>query len=235
MRTKVTALITTAAVIAVGAIAQAAPVTVALYTFQTAGDPAAFQRVLGEKCARKWRGNMALGINVGPGTNTCAFRTSVVADSTDTAPDQGISAIANLGAAPAGKKGQKKGYVGIGVRQSDEASYVLRVLPFARKWQVLRDPKGTAPAALMASGAGKFVKKGLKPNSIAIRAFDFGTTSTSLVASVNGVNVVSTTDAATTQPDGRRTAVYAGVKGTGSGEGVIGVFDNVTVQVPSPF
>jgi hypothetical protein len=234
MRTKVTALIATAAVIAVGAIAQAAPVPVAQYTFQTAGDAAAFQRVLGAKCARKWRGNMALGINVRAGTNSCVFRTSVIADSTDTAPDQGISAVANLGAVP-GAKGQKKAYVGIGVRQSDESSYVLRVLPFARKWQVLRDPKGTSPAALMASGAGKFVKQGLKPNSIAIRAFDFGTTNTSLVASVNGVNVVSTTDSATTQPDGRRTVVSAGVKGTGSGEGVIGVFDNVTVQVPSPF
>jgi hypothetical protein len=234
MRAKVTALITTAAVIAVGAIAQAAPVTVALYTFQTAGDPAAFQRVLGEKCARKWRGNMALGINVGPGTNTCAFRTSVVADSTDTAPDQAISAIANLAAAPGGKQ-QRKAFVGIGVRQSDESSYVLRVRPFARKWQVLRDPKGAAPAALMTSGSGKFIKQGLKPNTLAIRAFDFGTTSTSLVASVNGTNVVSTTDAGTTQPDGRRTVVLAGVKGTGEGDGVIGVFDNVTVQVPSPF
>jgi hypothetical protein len=109
------------------------------------------------------------------------------------------------------------------------------VLPFARKWQVLRDPKGTAPAALMAAGRGKFVKAGLKPNSIAIRAFDFGTANTSLLASVNGTNVVSTSDSGTTQPDGRRTAVYAGVKGAGSGEGVIGVFDNVTVQVPSPF
>jgi hypothetical protein len=234
MRTKVTVLIATAVVIAVGAIAQAAPVPVAQYTFQTAGDAAAFQRVLGEKCARKWRANMALGITVRTGTNTCAFRTSVIADSSDTAPDQGISAIAALGAAPGGK-GRRKAYVGIGVRQSDETSYVLRVLPFARKWQVLRDPKGTAPAALMASGAGKFVKAGLKPNAIAIRAFDFGTANTSLVASVNGTNVVSTSDSGATQPDGRRTAVYAGVKGAGSGEGVIGVFDNVTVQVPSPF
>jgi hypothetical protein len=37
------------------------------------------------------------------------------------------------------------------------------------------------------------------------------------------------------QPDGRRSAVTAGVKGTGAGTGIVGVFDDVTVQVPNPF
>jgi hypothetical protein len=233
MRSKLTALIAAGAVIATVAMAQAAPVPVAQYTFQSAGDAAAFQRVLGDTCARKWRMNMALGIKVGAGTNSCAFRTSVVADSSDTAPDQGISAIGSVGAVP--KNLQKKAFIAVGIRQSDEASYVLRVLPFARKWQYLRDPKGTAPAALVTAGAGKFIKAGRKPNTVAIRAFDFGSTTTSVVGSVNGTNVVSVSDTGSTVPDGRRSIVAAGVKGAGAGDGVIGVFDNVTVQVPSPF
>jgi hypothetical protein len=233
MRTKLTALIVTAAALSMGAVAQAAPVTVAQYTFATTGDVAAFQAVKGARCTKKWRNNMALGITVGAGTNSCGFRTSVIADSSDTAPDQAISAVVNLAAAPT--KGQKKAYVGVSTRQSDTAGYELRVLPFARKWQVFRDPAGTGTVALMASGSGKFIKPGLKPNSVVIRAFDFGSTTTSLVAAVNGTNVVSTSDTGSTQPDGRRTVITAGVKGTGAGTGVIGVFDNVTVQVPSPF
>jgi hypothetical protein len=234
MRTKLTALITTCAVLAAGAAAQGAPVTVAQYTFETQDDVAAFVTVLGTKCTRKWRGNMALGITVGPGTNACVLRTSVVADSSDVAPDQALAATTSLSGTPSAKL-QKKAYTGISVRQSDDAGYQLRVLPFARKWQVLRDPKGSPPATLIASGAGKFIRQGAKPNLLSLRAFSSGTTSTSLIASVNGTAVVSNTDSDTTQPDGRRTAVATGVKGTGAGTGVIGVFDNVSVQVPNPF
>jgi hypothetical protein len=56
-----------------------------------------------------------------------------------------------------------------------------------------------------------------------------------VVASVNGRNVVSSTDSGTDQPNGRQTTVNVGVKGSGAGTGVLGVFDNVTVQVPNPF
>ena len=69
---------------------------------------------------------------------------------------------------------------------------------------------------------------------ITLRAFSFGGTSTSVIGSVNGNNVVSLTDSSADQPDGRQTVLVSGVKG-GSGTGVMGVFDNVTVQVPNPF
>jgi len=52
---------------------------------------------------------------------------------------------------------------------------------------------------------------------------------------VNGHSVVSTTDAAADQPDGRQTTLTTGIKGSGVGTGVLGVFDNVSVQVPNPF
>ena len=236
MRIKLTALIAACGLVLGGAVAvQAAPIPVAQYTFATQGDVAAFSKAKADtKCKRKWREQMALGVIVGPATNACVMRTSVVADSSDTAPDQIISAVVALGKGGSAKL-QKKAYQGVAVRQSDTAGYELRVLPVARKWQVFRDPKGDAGPALLASGSGKFIKTGAKANNIALRAFDFGGAETSLVANVNGRSVVSTTDSGMDQPDGRRSAVTAGVKGTGAGTGIVGQFDDVTVQVPNPF
>ena len=132
------------------------------------------------------------------------------------------------------RRPQAKSLVGVGVRYSSSASYVLRVLPNKHKWQYFRDPKGAAGPKLEASGSGKFIKIASKPNVITLRAFSFGGTSTSVIGSVNGHTVVSLTDSAADQPDGRQTVLVSGVKG-GSGTGVMGVFDNVTVQVPNPF
>jgi hypothetical protein len=236
MKIKLTALIAACALVLGGTAAvQAAPIPVAQYTFATQGDVSAFSNAKADaKCTRKWRNQMALGVTVGAGTNACVLRTSVVADSSDVAPDQIISAVVALGGGGTAKL-QKKAYEGVAVRHSDTAGYELRVLPVARKWQVFRDPKGDAAPALLASGSGKFIKAGNKPNNIALRAFDFGGTETSLVANVNGRAVVTQTDSGMDQPDGRRSAVTTGVKGTGAGAGIIGIFDDVTVQVPNPF
>jgi CubicO group peptidase (beta-lactamase class C family) len=129
----------------------------------------------------------------------------------------------------------RSGLPRVGVRRSDTAGYVLRVLPSKHKWQYFRDPKGAAGSKLEASGSGKFVKLGSKPNMLAIRAFSRGGTTTSVIASVNGHGVVNATDSGADQPDGRQTVVTSGAKGSGSGAGITGVFDNVTVQVPNPF
>jgi hypothetical protein len=234
MRTKLTALIVACAALALAAIAQAAPIPVAVYTFASQDDVNAFQKVFGAKCTKKWSGHQALGILVGAGTSSCVLRTSVVADSSDAAPDHAIQGDARLARA-GGSKTQRKAFVGVGVRQGEEAGYYLRVLPFARKWQLIRDPKGGAGPATLAVGTGKFIRPGMKPNSLQLRAFDRGTTTTQLLAVVNGRTVVSTTDAAADQPDGRRTVVTDGVKGSGAGTGVSGVFDEVSVRVPNPF
>jgi hypothetical protein len=234
MPTKLTALIVACAALAAAAIAQAAPIPVAVYSFTTQDDVNAFQKVSGAKCSKKWSGNKALGILVGAGTSSCVLRTSVVADSSDSAPDQMVTGTASLARAGTAKM-QRKAFVGLGVRQSDEAGYYLRVLPFARKWQLIRDPKGGAGPTPIAVGTGKFIRTGIRPNSLHLRAFDRGTTTTQLLATVNGRTVASANDAAADQPDGRRTVVTDGVKGSGAGAGVSAVFDDVSVRVPNPF
>jgi hypothetical protein len=257
MRLKITILSVIAALLAFAAPALGA-VTVALYAFATADDVNAFQKVTGNDCSKKLK-NQAMSLGVGKGTNSCGFRTSVLADSSDTLPDQQLVATVCLGACAAAgtKKGsgtntttttnrsaqsaavsprlQKQAYMGVAVRQSDTAGYELRVLPGAHKWQFFRDPKGTAPAALDGSGSGGFIKAGSKPNVISIRAFDHGTTTSEIAATINGQTVVSKNDTAADQPDGRRTVVTVGTKASGAGTGIVGVFDNVTVQVPNPF
>jgi hypothetical protein len=232
MRTKLTALLVTGAALAAGAVAQAAPIPVATYTFQSQDDVNAFQNVGQTGCKRTWVKNQALGIGVGRTGSSCTYRSSVLGDSSSAYSDQGMVATATVGGGST--KLQKKSLVGVGVRYSSTAGYVLRVVPNSHKWQYFRDPKGSAPAKLEASGSGTFIKVGSKPNTISIRAFSFGGTSTSVIGAVNGHGVVSATDAASDQPDGRQTVLVSGVKG-GSGSGVMGVFDNVTVQVPNPF
>jgi hypothetical protein len=248
VRVKLTALLATCAVLAVSAATHAAPIPVAQYTFQAKGDVGAFQNGSAGKCARKWRQMAAkprgkkgdkskggaMAVTLGSGTNACVLRTSVVADSSDLLPDQAVTATARLGGGGSAKL-QKKAYQGVTVRQSDTAGYELRVLPGAGKWQFFRDPKGPDSTVLLTSGSAKFIRSGRKPNNLALRAFDFGGTDTTLLAAVNGRNVVSTTDSGTDQPDGRRNGVTVGVKGTGAGTGVVGLFEQVTVQVPNPF
>jgi hypothetical protein len=232
MKTKLTALLVTVAALTAGAVADAAPIPVASYTFQGQDDVNAFQNVGASGCKRSWVKNQALGLAVGKTGSTCAYRSSVVGDSSSAYSDQGMVATATVGGG--GAKASAKSLVGVGVRYSSSASYVLRVLPNKHKWQYFRDPKGAAPPKLEASGSGKFVKIASKPNVIALRAFSFGGNSTSVIGSVNGHSVVSLSDASADQPDGRQTVLVSGVKG-GSGTGVMGVFDNVTVQVPNPF
>ncbi len=232
-RTKITALIVACAALAVGAAARAAPIPVAVYQFQSQDDVTAFQKVFGDKCKRKWAGNQAMSIRVREG-NSCVYRSSVVADSSDQYADQGMVATTTVSGGT--KKTAPKSFVGLGVRRSDNAGYVLRVLPNKHKWQYFRDPKGAAGPKLEAGGSGKFVKLGAKkPNVIAIRAFSRGGTTTSVIATVNGRGVVNATDSGADQPDGRQTVVTSGAKGSGSGAGITGFFDNVTVQVPNPF
>ena len=131
----------------------------------------------------------------------------------------------------------KRAYVGVAARSSETAGYELRVFPAAQKWQFWRDPRGTPPPALFRAGKGAFIKQTKKkPLSFAVRAFDGGsTTQTTVTAFVNGKAVLTHVDTAPDQPDGRRSVITTGVKGKGPATGVVGVFDNVAIKVPSPF
>ncbi len=233
MKTKLTALLVAGAALTAGAAAEAAPIPVATYTFQSQDDVNAFHKVSGAGCKHKWARNKALGIGVGKKASACIFRSSVVADSSDQYADLGMTGTVTSGGGT--PKLQKKTFVGVGVRYSSTAGYVLRVLPNSHKWQYLRDAKGAAGPKVEAHGSGKFIKVGSKPNLITFRAFSYGGTSTNLVGAVNGHSVVATTDSGADQPEGRQTVVTAGVKGSSPGTGVVGVFDNVSVLVPNPF
>ena len=96
MRTKLTALTVACAALVAGAVAQAAPIPVAVYTFQGQDDVNAFQKVFGDKCKRKWAGNQAMSIAIREG-NSCTYRSSVVADSSDQYADQGMVASTTVG------------------------------------------------------------------------------------------------------------------------------------------
>ncbi len=99
----------------------------------------------------------------------------------------------------------------------------------------MRDPKGAAGPAVVRSGKGKFIRTASKPNALLLRAFDYGTPDTQLLATVNGKAVVRLTDSAADQPDGRRNGVATGAKGTAAGTGIVGLFDDVAIKVPNPF
>lgn len=234
MKSKLTALVALAAMTVTAAVAHAGPVTVAIYAFSTQADVLAFQKTLGAKCQKKWRQRKAMQVALGAGTSSCVFRTSVVGDSSDVRTDTETAATASIGGATP-KKLLKKAYVGVGVRQSENAGYELRVRPGAQSWQLFRDPRGAAGPALFRSGKGKLIRGGLKGNDLSLRAFDFGSETTTLTARINGKVVVSATDTGNSQPDGRRTTISTGVKGSGSGSGTVGIFDNVAIKVPNPF
>jgi hypothetical protein len=256
MRSKPTTLICAAlaAACALAATAVAAPIPVAFYTFETQADADAFSKGFGAKCKKKLvPGAKAeapaddegkkkppattgqMGITVGPGTNHCAFRSSVVGDSADVAPDTEVVGTGTVGRNTP-EALQKKAFVGIGVRNSEQAGWELRVLPGAQTWQLLRDPAGTSAGATIArAGKGKFIKTIGKPNALVLRTFDFGSSDTQLIATVNGKSVVTLTDSADDQPDGRRNLVVAGAKGTAAGTGITGLFDDVAIRVPNPY
>ncbi len=236
MKHKLTAAFALMPALGIAALAHAQVVPVAVYTFQTGGDVAAFQKQAGAKCEKKWVRNKQMSIRVGAKTTACAFRSSVVGDSTDPASDMEVSALGMLGSGIDAKL-LKKAYVGVAARSSETAGWELRVLPAAQTWQVFRDPAGMPPSALFRSGKGAFVKQTKKkPISMALPAFDGGsTTTTTITAFINGKAVLTYTDTATDQPDGRRSVITTGVKGTAPGTGVVGIFDNVAIKVPSPF
>ncbi|CAN5548473.1 hypothetical protein BH20ACT15_BH20ACT15_14390 [soil metagenome] len=235
MRTKPTALVC-AAVLAAGTItaaAIAAPIPVAVYTFATQGDIDAFSKGAGAKCKKKLaKGQMA--ISVGKGTNHCTFRSSVVGDAGDTAPDTEVGATVTLGK-KAPRKIQKKAFVAVGTRVSDSAGWELRIRPVAKTWQLLRDPAGSGGATVVRAGKGKFIRPIGKPNLILLRTFDFSSPTTQLTVGINGKTVASLTDAAADQPDGKRSVVVAGSKGRAAGTGITGIFDDVAIRVPNPF
>ena len=180
MRTKLTALIVTGAALAAGAVAHAAPIPVAIYTVPGPGR----RERLPEGLRRQVQAQVGRQSGDVDRRQARATRAPTAPRWSPTRPTSTpIRGWSPPRPSAAGrKKLQTKSFVGVGVRRSDTAGYVLRVLPNKHKWQYLRDPKGAAGSKLEASGSGKFVKLGSKPNMIAIRAFSRGGTTTSVIA-----------------------------------------------------
>jgi hypothetical protein len=235
MRTKLTIALMTAALALAAVAAQAGPITVALYTFQAQGDVSSFYKVGGAKCKAKWRKKKTIGIVVGEKTNACAYRSSVVADVQDPGPDQEMAASTNLAAAtPAGIR--KKIYLAVAVRESNTTSYELRIYPSPRKWQLIRDGRGSAAPTVLGSGSGRFIRQGVGVrNELLLRAFDYGSSSVTLLAKVNGRKVLGMKDTAAGAPNGRRTTIVVGARGKALANKAVGSFDNVAIRVPDPF
>jgi hypothetical protein len=236
MRNRLTFAICALAVLATAAVAHAAgPVPVAIFSFTDPGEANSFTKVAGGKCAKKIRPAIALGINVKDTSPVCAFRTSVVAASDDTSPSQELQASVSYEQKTPPKLA-KKLYLSVLTRASGTGHYELRLVPVKKRWLLIRDPEGTAPAAILASGTLNSIKpKPTKPNSILLRTFAGLGGAIAVTAQVNGLNVYNASDVAPSPPSGKFNEIALGNKAGASAMGMMGTFDNVTVRVPNPF
>jgi hypothetical protein len=237
MRKKLTATLCALAVFATAGTALAiVTYPVAIFNFTNPNDINSFQKVAGgSKCVKKLRAQVALGINVGDTSPTCAFRTSVIADSQDTSPSQQISATVSWEKKTPVKQ-QRKLYLSVLTRASATGHYELRIVPVKQKWALIRDPDGAAPATTMASGTLKKIKPGAtKPNTLLLQTFAGTGTSVSVFAQIDGVTVLNSVDTGSSPPAGRFNEVAVGSKTGASALDMLGSFDDITISVPSPF
>lgn len=234
MRRKTTLLIALAASLVGVTAAIAGPVNVAKYQFKSKSEVLAFVKASSGNCAKKWRSDQTMSIKAEGATKMCAFRSGVLGDATDAAPDQEVAAQASLLPATPSKK-RPRIYVGVGVRFSNNASYQFRVFPTRQTWQLVKDPKGSAGAEVLASGNSKEIVPKLGAiNYILLRAFDLGQPDTTIRVGVNGKFLRTYVDSTSSQADGRKTVVMVGAKSGNAGDAVAR-FDRVSIRVPFPF
>lgn len=237
MRKKLISTLCALGVLASAGTAQAVVTyPVAIFDFTNPNDINSFQKVAGGgKCVKKLRPQVALGINVGDTSPTCAFRTSVIADSQDTSPSQQIQSTVSW-EKKTPRNQQRKLYLSVLTRASATGHYELRIVPVKQKWALIRDPDGAAPATTMASGTLKRIKPGAtKPNTLLLQTFAGTGTAVSVYAQINGIVVLNSVDTGATPPAGRYNEIAVGSKTGASALGMLGTFDDVTIQVPSPF
>jgi hypothetical protein len=226
MRRKLTITICACAVLlGTAGLALAVPIPVASFPFKSAADLSSFTQVEGAKCTTKYLPTKAMGVNAGAGSSECAFRTSVVADSSDTAPSQDVQASVSLDQKMAVSL-RRKVFLAVFVRGgTDNASagdYELRVIPATQHFTVIR--RGTGGGALARGTAS--IKPG-KPNILRLRI-----TGNSLIASINGKAVFAGPDPSPAPPSGRFNGIALGNKSRGSASGMRGSFTNVIVRIP---
>ena len=234
MKRKTTLAIALIAALIGATAAFAGPVNVAKYQFKSKGEVLAFVKASSGNCAKKWRSDQTMSIKAEGATKMCAYRSGVLGDATDAAPDQEVAAqAALLGSTP--EKKRSRIYVGAGVRFSNNAGYQFRVYPTRKAWQLVKDAKGSAGATVLANGTSKeIIPKIGAVNYILIRAFDLGQPETTIKVGVNGKFLHTYVDSTSTQADGRKTVVMVGAKSGNAGDAVAR-FDRVSIRVPFPF
>ena len=88
---------------------------------------------------------------------------------------------------------------------------------------------------MLKSGAAKFIKVNpAKPNALRLRTFAIAG-AVSVIAQINGQTVYSAVDGAPQPPAGKFNELAVGNKTAAPGAGMVGVFDDVSIRVPSPF
>ena len=234
MKRKTTLAIALVASLIGGATAFAGPVNVAKYQFKTKSEVLAFVKASSGTCAKKWRSDQTMSIKAEGATKLCAFRSGVVGDATDSAPDQEVAAQSVLLSGTPEKK-RPRIFVGVAVRFSNNAGYQFRVFPTRQTWQLVKDAKGSAGATVLASGKSSEISPKIGAmNYILIRAFDLGQPDTTIRVGVNGKFLRTYVDSTTSQADGRKTVVMVGAKSGNAGDAVAR-FDRVSIRVPFPF
>jgi hypothetical protein len=233
MTRKLTAALTSLAVLGVAGAAYAAEVPVAIYNFASPSDAALFSKVKGTKCSRKPVGGL-MTIKAGTDTAECAYRSSVMADATDTSPSVDVSVAASYSAKTPANLTAKL-YDAVLTRASANEHYELRVIPAKQRWIVLRDPAGVGAEASLKTGTAKFIKiNAAKPNTLRLRTFAI-TGGVSVIAQINGKTVYSAIDSSPNPPAGKFNELAVGNKTGASGSGIVGLFDDVSIRIPSPF
>ncbi len=162
MRIKLLLTTSLVALLAFAGLARAGVIPVLQATFDSPADQTSFTKVSGDKCTTKLRplGNGgSLGINVGAGTGQCIYRTSVVSSSDDTNPAQDIEAAVGY-EAKTPKNLLAKTALSVRARGNATGFYELRIIPTKQAWQVIRDPEGPGPSAVLKAGTAKFIRPG---------------------------------------------------------------------------
>jgi len=89
---------------------------------------------------------------------------------------------------------------------------------------------------VLGAGKGKFIRQGVGVrNQLLLRAFDYGTSSVTLLAIINRKRVITMKDTGAGAPNGRRTTLKLGARGKSLANRAVASFDNVAIRVPDPF
>jgi hypothetical protein len=175
-----------------------------------------------KRCKREWRKKSALGVTVKGGKQNCALKTPVEGDSSQ--PDLIVKALTKL-TGKTDKAARKGAYLGVAVRASKKDGYVFRVVPKARKWELLEN------GVVVEKGKDADVVAGFKKKNVIEIRVKGGKVS----GRVNGEGVVNHEISDPGQVKGTGTGLVYGNKQKVKGKKkAVGFFDDLRVQVPNP-